>query len=66
MSARTFSGHIDWQFGHAWVWMLGYGIQIRAPWRRKLFSERYGLERGVYRVGFGWRVCFKRLRNIGT
>ena len=37
-----------------WLRMFGYGVQVKAPWNKPLFSERNG-----YRKFFpkrGWRI----------
>jgi len=38
-----------------WIRVFGRGIALHAPWKRALFSERYGY-RKMLRLGFGWRV----------
>lgn len=39
-----------------WFRVFGYGLHIKSPASKALFSERYGHQRWFYL--FGWRVRF--------
>ncbi len=38
-----------------WFRAFGYGLMIRSPWNRPLFSERYGYAFPTARI-LGWRL----------
>lgn len=47
----------DNRYGSWFVRVCGYGLQLKAPWNRALFSERYGYKKPFISYK-GWRLFF--------
>lgn len=56
------SAYLSWKHGTFWVRIWRYGIRVKAPWNRPLFSERYGYTKPMIEIK-GWRVF--SLQQVG-
>ena len=52
----------DPRYGQAGFLAFGWWGILKAPWCRRLFSERFGYEK-FHRLGFGWRWQVRRVRQ---